>query len=215
MKALDLFCGAGGATKGLQMAGYEVTGVDINPQPHYVGDHFYQADALTFPLEGYDLIWASPPCQFASHLTPPDKRGNHPDLIGRTRERLQSSGSPYIIENVAGARAHLHNPVKLCGTMFGLRSFRHRFFELSPAHMLLTPPCNHSERPLLVTWASRASRRIRLADGEQPKSVKYAPEALGIDWMDFQGLREAIPPIFSRWLAEQLISSENCQSRYG
>ena len=35
---LDLFCGAGGAARGYQQAGFEVHGVDHAPQPRYVGD---------------------------------------------------------------------------------------------------------------------------------------------------------------------------------
>lgn len=59
----DLFCGAGGCTRGYQLAGFHVVGVDNRPQPRYVGDHFIQADAMTYPLDGYDAIHASPPCQ--------------------------------------------------------------------------------------------------------------------------------------------------------
>lgn len=58
LRALDLFCGAGGATKGLQRSGFHVTGVDIKPQPRYCGDAFHQADALTFPLD-----YECPECQ--------------------------------------------------------------------------------------------------------------------------------------------------------
>lgn len=87
-RALDLFCGAGGATKGLQRAGFHVTGVDNRPQPRYCGDAFHQADALTFPLEGFDFIWASPPCQAFTSLRFMPTAKAHPNLIPQTRARL-------------------------------------------------------------------------------------------------------------------------------
>src|SRR5438552_15961975 len=98
-RALDLFCGAGGATKGLQRAGYHVTGLDIRPQPRYCGDAFHQADALTFPLDGYDLIWASPPCQRYSIANNIHGRSDHPDFISDVRKRLGRQGAPWLIEN--------------------------------------------------------------------------------------------------------------------
>ena len=117
-RALDLFCGGGGTSYGLALAGYEVTGVDTMPQPRYPF-RFIRADALEFPLDGFDLICASPPCQAytaARHI-----RGNeHPRLIGPIRERLAASGIPWVLENVPGAP--LINPVMLCGGMFGLKS---------------------------------------------------------------------------------------------
>ena len=119
MRALDLFCGAGGASMGLHRAGFDVVGVDIVPQKHYPFT-FIQADALTFPLDGFDFVWASPPCQFASVLTA-QHRHKHSNLIPAIRERLQAAGVPYLIENVAGARSHLRNPIMLCGSMFGLQ----------------------------------------------------------------------------------------------
>ena len=103
-RALDLFCGAGGASMGLYHAGFNVVGVDINPMPHYPFQ-FIQANAMTFPLDGYDLIWASPPCQrysIASCL-PNCNRDNYPDLVAAVRERLEMTESIWIIENVPGA----------------------------------------------------------------------------------------------------------------
>lgn len=158
-KALDLFCCAGGATRGLQNAGFHVTGVDINPQPRYVGDVFHRADALTFPLEGFDFIWASPPCQAFSTLRALQKGKEYPDLIPATRERLAASGIPYAIENVEGAPLGASGfLVMLCGTMFGLQTpsgsaelRRHRLFETSFS-IPLRPACQHgSVESLSVT----------------------------------------------------------------
>jgi DNA (cytosine-5)-methyltransferase 1 len=201
-RALDLFCGAGGAGMGLHQAGFDVVGVDIKPQPRYPFT-FHQADALTFPLDGFDFIWASPPCQFASIVTPVAHRGNHHNFIPDTRERMQAADVPFAIENVGNARSHLHHPLMLCGSMFGLRCWRHRYFELSPRPLILTPPCYHAHRPLLVTTAGAHSRKIR-KPGEY-KSVKNAPAAYGIDWMDAKGLAEAIPPAYSRYIGEQMM----------
>lgn len=134
---LDLCCKGGGVTRGYQLAGFDVDGVDIEPQPRYRGDSFYLCDALEFLRQrgkDYDAIHASPPCQeFCSlkHLT----KKEYPNLIGPIRELLIASGKPYIIENVEGARKFLHNPAMLCGTMFGLQTEcgaqlrRHRLFE--------------------------------------------------------------------------------------
>src|SRR5262245_41316846 len=111
----DLFCGAGGAGMGYHRLGFEVVGVDIKPQPNYPFE-FHQADALTFPLEGFDAVHASPPCQHASALSVMANAGEYPDLIPPTRERLIASGLPYVIENVVGAV--LIGPFTLCGASF-------------------------------------------------------------------------------------------------
>src|SRR5258708_28352590 len=126
MKVLDLFCGAGGAAMGLPRAwpDAEILGVDIVPQPRYPFK-FVQADAMTFPLEGYDFIWASPPCQ-AFSKTRRITGKEYPDLIDPIRQRFPTR-IPYVIENVTGAP--LFAPVMLCGTMFGLKVIRHRNFE--------------------------------------------------------------------------------------
>ncbi len=202
MRALDLFCCAGGATRGLQQAGYHVTGVDIKPQPHYCGDVFLQGDALSVDLDGYDLIWASPPCQAYSELTPMGKRGGHPDLIARMRERLMAQPAPWIMENVEGAKAHLRSPVVLCGSMFGLAVWRHRFFEFGNCNpFFLLPPCNHSEPPVMPS-----GRGMRKVNGVRwnGSSVGEIRTAMQIDWMSGAEMSEAVPPAYSKFLAEQV-----------
>lgn len=205
MRALDLCCCAGGATRGLQQAGYHVTGVDIRPQPHYCGDAFIRADAMDVNLEGYDLIWASPPCQLWSELTPADRRKHHPDLIDPIRRRLQTQPAPYIIENVEMAAHLLRSPTMLCGTMFGLNIWRHRYFEFGNVDpFFLLPPCNHSEPPIIIS-----GQGSRIVDGKRmgriPVPIKRA--AIGIDWMNREELSESIPPAYSRFLAEQILAT--------
>lgn len=202
-KVLDLFCCQGGAGMGYALAGYHVTGVDIEPQPNYPFD-FVRADALEYLAESghlYDVIHASPPCQGYSNLTPEAHKGKYAKLIPELRELLSRLGKPYIIENVAGARHEMQNAVMLCGSMFGLRSRRHRWFE---TNFPLKAPraCDHSQVPLLVTTASKASRAKRAAMGIPPKSVKNAPAAYGINWMTCDGLKEAIPPAYTRYIGE-------------
>lgn len=203
---LDLFCCEGGAGMGYAQAGWTVTGVDIVPRPRNPHPVII-ADALEYLAEHghkYDFIHASPPCQGYSNLTPEGHKGKYPKLIHKLREMLADSGKPYVIENVAGARHDLENPVMLCGSMFGLRTQRHRYFETS---FPVTAPrqCDHSEIPLLVTTASKASREKRFALGMKPKTVANAPLAYGIEWMSCDGLKECIPPAYTRYLAEQFL----------
>ena len=206
-RLLDLFCCAGGATKGYQRAGFYVVGVDNRPQPHYCGDEFVQADALEYAAahgREFDAIHASPPCQAYSTFTPLTYRRNHADLIASTRELLQVTGKPYVIENVGGARYLLNNPFMLCGSMVGLPIWRHRYFELWPSILLLVPPCRHDFKPVLITDHGGPN-----ANGpgkprkRTPVSVKR--DAIGIDWMTEAELTEAIPPAYTFYIGTQLM----------
>jgi DNA (cytosine-5)-methyltransferase 1 len=193
-KLLDLFCGAGGAAMGYYRAGFEVVGVDIKPQPHYPFE-FHQADALTYPLEGFDAYHASPPCQRYSRMQNIHHNYNkHPDLIEPTRNHLLSTGKPFIIENVIGAP--LRVDLMLCGTMFGLHIPKHRIFESNVQLPILNVKCNHID-------VYDPFHGGEMARGER---VKYS-QALGIDWfMTRQEVREAIPPIYTEYIGEILFS---------
>lgn len=152
-RLLDLFCKAGGAGMGYSQAGFDVVGVDIEAQKHYPFE-FHQADALTYPLDGFDAIHASPPCQAFTALRTMYNAKAHDDLLTPMRERLQSVDVPYIIENVPGAPMSGHQVIVLCGTMFGLGTGpaelrRHRLFELSGFNTL-TPRCQHYSRSLVI-----------------------------------------------------------------
>lgn len=146
-RLLDLFCGAGGAAMGYHRAGFDVVGVDVNPQPHFPFE-FHQADALEFQIAGFDAIHASPPCQaFTTAISDPAVRARHPNLLPQVKARLVASGLPFVIENVPRAPLDRSRSIQLCGTFFGLRVFRHRLFELS-FPLPLVPRCAHG--PLRV-----------------------------------------------------------------
>ncbi len=204
LNALDLFCCQGGATRGLQMAGYHVTGVDIDPQPRYCGDAFIQGDAfewLTKDLSQFDLIWASPKCQGHTVLTPTAHKGNHEIQLPRVLDMLRAQPVPYVTENVEGTQRYMHDPIMLCGSMFGLTIQRHRWFELGNTNaFFLLPPCNHSIPPVLISGTTR-----RLINGKRYEFTKAEKEAaIGIDWMLTSGLDQAIPPAYAKFLAEQI-----------
>jgi len=209
LRALDLFCCAGGAGMGLHRAGFEVVGVDIRPQPRYPFE-FHQADALTFPLDGFDFIWASPPCQRFSDLAKRNGNGHDwPDLIDPVRQRLISAGVAYVIENVEGAP--LRKDLCLCGTMFpDLRVLRHRHFE---TNIPIRQPF-HGKHPHVFTMDKRKNHYGKLdqntsfvqVTGGGNCSVANASAAMGIDWMTKDELNEAIPPAYSEFIGRAAIS---------
>jgi DNA (cytosine-5)-methyltransferase 1 len=201
-RILDLFAGAGGATRGYQLAGFHVTGVDIAPQPRYCGDEFHQADAMTFPLDGYDAIHASPPCQDHSSLT--SISGTHGTgwMLPATRERLSAQPAPWVIENVPGAP--MRTDYRLCGCMFGLDDIRReRWFETSWCGFALNPPHHHFRPAISVTGTGSASWKTF---GRGVLTVDDYRRVLGIDWMNRAELSQAIPPIYTQFIGEQLLA---------
>lgn len=202
-RLLDLGCNAGGLTAGYQKAGFYVEGVDIVAQPRYCGSEFHQADMLTFPLEGFDAVHVSPPCQRWSRMSAcrPGLADTYPDLIAPMRERLVTSGLPYVIENVPGSP--LIEPMLLCGSMFGLGTYRHRLFESNV-------PLHAPDHPKHVIPTSRAGHwkpgtMMSISGHVAPWSV--AKQAMGIDWMSRDELVEAVPPAMGLCVGEQLLAA--------
>lgn len=208
-RLLDLFCKEGGASAGYAAAGFEVVGVDINPQPRYPYE-FIQADALDVLadlefLQTFVVLAGSPPCQAHSALGPSNPRHSYADFIPQTRAAFRASGRPYVIENVVGAP--LENPILLCGSMFDLGAGGFRLFESNAA--LMAPPCRHDERPVIGIYGGKARNRRR-GNGipsmgtNLPKQL--GEQAMGINGMTNAGLSEAIPPAYTQFIGEQLMA---------
>lgn len=220
MRLLDLFCGAGGMTKGLQRAGFYVVGVDKEPQPNYCGDEFVQDDALallsTHPwwdVAPFDAIHASPPCQGRTTLKATNRHMEHEDLVEPTRELLEATGLPYVIENVEGdmSDSPLINPITICGSMFDpvMDVKRHRLFE---ANWPLQPPvwpCRHKlwtpRYDVYEHGKWRKARTVPVYGSGGRKAKEHWAKAMGIDWMTHDEMALAIPPAYGEFVGEQLM----------
>lgn len=215
VKLLDLFCGAGGAALGYARAGFEVTGVDIRPQPTYPY-RFIQADAMTFPLDGYDLIHASPPCQgYSPHVSSKSSKwagtrgADEPRLIAPLLKRLD--GFAYVVENVVGAKDELSPNLMLCGVMFGLPIARHRIFRTS---RWVNQPDHRSCRGVAKKYAETrgwdyrdmtvTGKGRRAGTADRWKEILGWPVEVGVTQ---HGLREAIPPVFAEFIGKQLMDA--------
>jgi DNA (cytosine-5)-methyltransferase 1 len=210
-RVLDLYSCQGGATRGYQNVGFLAYGVDKDPQSKYCGEGFSAADAIEYVLRNlewirqvFHFIHASPPCQFDSDCQR-IMDNDHPDLIEPTREALEATGLPYVMENVGGAVPKLRDPVELCGTMFGLQTYRHRYFETgggfsfqAPAH----PP--HTARQVKMGRAPRPGEFIQAIGNFS--GVDLVREDWGVPWMNRDGIREAIPPAYAEYIGRQFIS---------
>lgn len=219
---LDLFCGAGGAGMGYHRAGFDVVGVDIEPQPNYPFE-FWQGDALqmiggsvgSFDLSRFAAIHASPPCQAYSAGTGKERAAGkvYPDLLPGTRDGLEASGLPWVIENVPGAP--MRADFVLCGSQFDLPGLRrHRWFETSWEGFSFMQPCQHKGNAVTVVGHGPNSnsplyleRRTRMKAGEDAEKWWWTMccEAMGIDWMRRDELSEAIPPAYTEYMGGLLI----------
>ncbi len=218
-RAIDLFCGAGGATKGLQRAGFHVTGIDIKPQPRYCGDEFIQGDATNPPvdLRYFDFIWASPPCQAHTTLKAMWIAREHADLIPVTRELLRSSSAPWVMENVPGST--LEDVFHLCGSMFGLgvqvydgwrQLRRHRWFEAT--FRPLIPCCQHTGATIGFYGDHARDRRRkpgvrdRGVDFPDANKLELGRTAMEMPWSDWHGISQAIPPAYSEFIGRHALA---------
>lgn len=231
-RILDLFCGAGGAAKGYHRAGFEVVGVDLEPQPNYpyafvqmdallalttllAGGCITDTDGRRYYLRDFDAIHASPPCQDYSatrHMRGGETK--YPRLIAPVRELLILIGLPYVIENVEMARPDMRDPVKLCGSMFGLTApwhgdtvylQRHRLFEAN--FPIAQKRCDHSAGKMAVTVAGHGRCDMGEGRGDYFAGRGYAAltrAVMGIDWMTRDELNESIPPAYAFFVGCQL-----------
>jgi len=223
-RLLDLFCGAGGASHGYVRAGFEVTGIDLYPQPEYPYT-FVQADWRAYLLahaDEYDFIHASPVCK--GYSTMPASGSKWAREIPEVRGMLKAAGLPYVIENVRDARWDMIDPVQVCGSYFRLRVRRHRYFESS---MTITgTPCEHAWQDADKIYVRRGRYSVANDSGVCPvngnggqlldptdryfsldpgEELSLMREAMGIGWMSRVPLTQAIPPAYTEWIGRQLL----------
>ena len=213
LKLLDLYCCAGGAGHGYSMAGFDVTGVDVEPQPkHPKHMKFVQGCALEYLKENhhnFDVIHASPPCQAHTKASKVARASGkqYECFIERTRNLLDEIGKPYVIENVPDSP--LNNPILLCGSMFGLKTYRHRLFE---SNLNLSAP----RHPSHIAKNCKMGRPPKSGEFIQVvghfSGVPFAREAMGISWMGQKELAQAIPPAYTEFIGRQVMNiiSEGC-----
>ena len=206
MRLLDLGCGTGIVAEAYVRAGFHVTGVDTEPQPRYRGHEFIQADMLTFPLEGYDFIHVSPPCQRWSRMVRcrPELRDQYPDLITPMQPRLDASGIPFVIENVEGSP--LRNPTWLCSHAFGRQLYRHRGWE--GGNGFRVPPLAHPEHDIPASKAGHWVPGTVMSIAGHVAPVDMARELMGVDWfVPRELLVEAVPVYMTAYVAAHAMAA--------
>lgn len=220
-RLLDLFSCAGGAAMGYHRAGFAVDGCDVAARPNYPFP-CHRGDALAYlaaliasgEIRRYALVHASPPCQHGCALTVGTNTSQgwgrtHVDLVAPTRELLDRTGLPYVIEQPNG-RAEIRKDLTLCGETFSLGVIRHRNFELGG--WTIAQPAHARHRGRVRGW-----RHGRFYDG--PYVAAYGngggkptvPElqtAMGITWTDIrEELTEAIPPAYTEHIGRAFLTA--------
>ncbi len=208
-RLLDLFSGAGGAAMGYYQAGFDIVGIDIRPQPNYPFT-FIQADAMDYPLKEldwgngrwFDAIHASPPCQAYSWGSRKGREDKWPKLITHLRE-YYTDNVPFVIENIENARKEMVNPIRLCGTQFGLRLLKHRLFD-SNVPLIAPEHPRHTGSVGAGDYVTVAGHGGNSKSGDY--SIKAWQEAMDIDWLHTRPeLAEAIPPAYTEYIGKQLL----------
>ncbi len=231
-RVLDLYCCAGGSARGYELGGFgEIIGVDQVKKKEYpyffikadIEDFLYEKPVEWF--ESFDLISASPPCQFHSktkHLA--IAQGNLPsdiDHLPMIRQFLKSLNVDYVIENVPEAwdKEARKNITYSCGSHFGLGVQRHRYFEASfPIEQL---KCDHNSphwpigpkgKPKPIGVYGRKGDKIKgmchktgkmQTGGWTAKTVDEAQQAMGITHISsWRNLCQAIPPAYTEHISK-------------
>jgi hypothetical protein len=226
-RLLDLYCRVGGASEGYKRAGFTVYGVDIEPIddypfPHFWGDALTVIDILlagggitfsngeTLYLTDFDAIHASPPCQVETALSKGTNKRlleTYPNLIPPTRDRLELTSVPWVIENVQGSK--VRRDLTLCGEFFGLEVLRHRYFELGGWSM--AKPAHHKHRGRVAgyrhgEWFTGPYFAV-YGDGGGKGTVAEWQRAMGIDWTaNRKNIAEAIPPAYAEFIGGGLMT---------
>lgn len=201
-RLLDLFCGAGGASMGYHCAGFDVVGVDIKAQPRYPFT-FHQADAMTFPLDRFDAVHASPLWyRFTALCASRGFRADDPDDVTPIYDRLKASGLPFVVES--GTLGPLKDVHLFCGPAHGLEVIRHMYFASNVP--LEAPPCacvrGGAASGLYVAYkGSYGKGRIN----PPRRSRKEWKAAAGVPHMTWQEAHLTVPPAYTQFIGQQLL----------
>jgi DNA (cytosine-5)-methyltransferase 1 len=195
-----------------------MTGIDHKPQPRYVGEQFYQMDVFDVLqdksfVRSFDFLHMSPPCQWYSQTRHMKQNSSGKvDALTPALEWIQRAYSDMliIVENVE--RAPLEHPhhqcLMLCGSSFGLSGIderrqlrRHRKFRLYNFRVPEVPCAHNGFRPLGVYGVLRDNIP---GGGQTAANIQEARKLMGIEWMKWLELKEAIPPVYTEYIGGYL-----------